>query len=119
MGLFFANRIMLFFEIYGTIYREFEDDSNFYAQHCTVTEKRQQLGRRMYLCQEIKTRLSYPIITHSLDQLVKETFYREMNTKEIIQGIIFIVVLYTVDRFFPGENNQRIPMFIQHMPSIN
>lgn len=111
--IFLLNRGTYFVQLCVKYRNEFSDDIDFYEQHCLTEKSKAALGRRAYICNEIKTRNNYSFVTNALEHLINDTIYREATTKDIIQITFFVLIFYVLDKVLPrDEENMNIPIYI-------
>lgn len=110
--LFICDRILLFITSYTSIRKDLEEDIEFFVRNCVESEALSKLGRRFYLCDEIKQRSSVPLFIHTFQFVVDDTVNTEVSYQQIIKIALVIVSTVVCDRFISRyTRDDDIPVF--------
>lgn len=94
---FLFDRLFLLFETYNETKRDIEDDENFFVSNCLDPGGIKYLGKRYYICDEIKKRASTPILFHALQYVANDTMYREFSIQNVLQIMGVVVIVFVTD----------------------
>lgn len=119
--LFVVNRLFLLIEQYNIIKSEIESDEIFYIQNCLQSEKIRLLGKRSYICDEIKQKSNFPILVHAVRYVFDSTLYYEFTIDRIAFISLVLIIVYSTDYYISkftkslAKQNASLPSYIQHI----
>lgn len=116
-ALFFVvERILFFLKSYSTISNDLKDDFKFFSVNCVDSEAIKALGRRYYLCEEIKEKASMSVFLQTIQFVLDSTLHQSVDYIYILHLSLILIIIYITDNFIENysrrnENPNAIPMF--------
>lgn len=107
----FLNRVLYSMAVYKRMKIERDEDIYLKNNFCNQVSHR-EIGRHTTLCLEAERRLASPVIFHTVQEVVNDTLYRELQFRTIAQvtGVILVVMLLGAFHNKYVKNNSTLPI---------